>query len=228
LSPDFLGDNLRLLYGGWLIGEQLYNEALEQLEPLQPEDVVAPASLLFFQGVAHHRLLNKEKALATIGRLLENEQTIPRRYAMLAQLMEADMQPLEVDSLDEISRLMDSIRIRLGHARAGRRVRKEEDDVVAKLDKLIKQLEEMASQRQSGSSGSLRPSQPMQDSNPAGGTGPGNVDPKQLTAKDSWGNLPPKERQEALQQLGKEYPSHYRDVIEEYFRKLARDDTDQP
>ncbi len=38
-----------------------------------------------------------------------------------------------------------------------------------------------------------------------------------------WGNLPPKEREEALQQLGKDLPSHYRDVIEEYFRKLARD-----
>jgi hypothetical protein len=231
---DFLDDeqtaplvrnNLRLLYGRWLLAQQLYNEALEQLEPLRPEEVVDPASLLFFKSAAYHRLLKKPEGLATIAQLLENEQAVPHRYVTVARLMETDLRPLETDSLDEVSRLMDSIGIRLGHGRAGQRVRKEQDDVVSKLDKLIEQIEQQAQQAQSsGSSGSLRPSQPMQDSNPGGGTGPGNVDPKRLEGKGNWGNLPPKERQEALQQLGKDYPSHYRDVIEEYFRKLAQEE----
>jgi hypothetical protein len=63
----------------------------------------------------------------------------------------------------------------------------------------------------------------MPDSMPGGGSGPGNVDAKKLDGHADWGNLPPKEREEALQELGKDFPSHYRDVIEEYFRKLARD-----
>ena len=66
----------------------------------------------------------------------------------------------------------------------------------------------------------------MQDSLPGGGRGPGNIDPKDIAQKDGWGDLPPKERQQALQQLGKEFPSHYRLVIEEYFRKLSRDGAD--
>lgn len=227
VAAEFMRNNLRLLYGRWLTDHQLYNEALDQLQSLEPQDVVDPALLLFFRSAVHHRLLQKDEAIATITRLLENEQDIPHRYATVARLMEADLRPLEPDSLNEITRLMDSIHIRLGHGRAGRRVRKEEDDVVAKLDKLIKKLEEQAkkSQGAGGATGSLRPSQPMQDSNPGGGTGPGNVDPKRFAEKEDWGNLPPKERQEALQQLGKEYPSYYREVIEEYFRKLARDDT---
>ena len=61
----------------------------------------------------------------------------------------------------------------------------------------------------------------MQDSMPGGGTGPGNVDPKKLGTETDWGDLPPKQREEALQQLSKDLPSHYRTVIEEYFRKLA-------
>ena len=228
-QPEFLRNNLRLLYGRWLTGQQLYNEALEQLENLQPQDVVDPASLLFYQSAVYHRLLNKEKGLATIEQLLENQLAVPHRYAVVAGLMEADLRPLKADSLNEISRLMDSIRVRLGQGRAGVRVRKEEDAVVEKLDKLIEQIEQQAQQSQSSSAGGqLRPSQPMQDSNPGGGTGPGNVDPKRFSRKDNWGNLPPKQRQTALQQLGKEYPSHYRDVIEEYFRKLARDDVGQP
>jgi hypothetical protein len=35
--------------------------------------------------------------------------------------------------------------------------------------------------------------------------------------------LPAKDRQEVLQQISKDLPAHYRETIEEYFRKLARD-----
>jgi lipopolysaccharide biosynthesis regulator YciM len=45
-----------------------------------------------------------------------------------------------------------------------------------------------------------------------------------LGNKAGWGDLPPKQRHEALQQIGKDYPAHYRDVIEQYFRKLASED----
>jgi hypothetical protein len=81
-------------------------------------------------------------------------------------------------------------------------------------------------QQQSGSGsgqGSLNPSSPAQDSAPLGGSGPGNVDPKSTGNASGWGDLPPKQRQEALQQISKELPAHFREVIEEYFRKLARE-----
>jgi hypothetical protein len=119
---------------------------------------------------------------------------------------------------------MGDIRRRLNLARAGKKVRKQEDDVIAKLDKMIEELEKQRQQQQQQQSGGgNNPSQPMPDSMPGGGTGDGNVDPKRLASGRGWGNLPPKERQEALQQIGKDFPSHYREVIEEYFRKLARD-----
>jgi hypothetical protein len=223
--PDFVRNNLRLLYGRWLANQQLYNEALDQLAQLQPVDVVDPASLLFYQSVAYHRLLMKDECLPVVGRLMEQEDQIPRRYASVARLIQADMEPLTADSLDEVSRLMDSIKVRLGHGRAGTRVRKEEDDVIAKLDKMIDRIEQSQSQasQASGGQGGANPQSPMPDSMPGGGTGPGNVDPKKLGPHDNWGNLPPREREETLQELGRDFPSHYRDVIEEYFRKLARD-----
>ena len=64
---------------------------------------------------------------------------------------------------------------------------------------------------------------PMQDSMPGGGSGPGEVEQRRMGSRADWGDLPPKDRQEALQQIAKGLPSHYRQVIEEYFRKLARD-----
>ena len=42
--------------------------------------------------------------------------------------------------------------------------------------------------------------------------------------KSGWGDLPPKEREEAMQQIGRDFPSHYRDVIEQYFRRLAAEE----
>ncbi|HEU0069071.1 MAG TPA: hypothetical protein VFQ26_07430 [Nitrospiraceae bacterium] len=227
----FVRSNLRLYFGRWLAQRNYYDEALAQLQGLTPNDVVDPASLLFFQSVVNHRLLNKTDCLVTLERLLENEKVIPQRYLSVARLMRADIKPLETDSLDEVSRLMDDIRRRLDLGRAGKKVRDEEDDVIAKLDKMIEKMEEQQKQQQANSSsgqGALNPSNPAEDSVPAGGSGPGDVDPKRLTNKSGWGNLPPKDRQEALQQISKDLPAHFREVIEEYFRKLARDGGEEP
>ncbi|MDG2380301.1 MAG: hypothetical protein P8N76_01375 [Pirellulaceae bacterium] len=224
--PEWARKNLQLRYAQWLADGKYYNEVREQLEPLSPADVVDPASLLFYQSVAYHRLLAKEECLTSLNLLLENEATIPQRYATIAKLMKSDIEPLKPDSLDEVARLMDSIKVRLGHGRAGTRVRKEEDDVIAKLDKMIEQLEQQAQQSRSqsgGGQGNSAPNAPMDQSVPAEAKGPGNVDPKKLGAQTDWGNLPAKEQEEALQQLGKDLPSHYREVIEEYFHKLAKD-----
>ena len=224
-TPEFVRNNLRLLYGRWLAQHRLYDEALAMLGDLSPADVCDPATLLFYRGVAHHRLLQKDECLAAVQQLLEGEASIPRRYAVVARLMEADLRPLRVDSLDEVSRLMEDVRRRLGLGRAGRRVRQEEDDVIAKLDKMIEEVEKQQQQQQMAAANpdGSKSSRPAEDSLPLGGRGPGDVDQKPTGNTAGWGNLPPKQREEALQQMGKDLPAHYRELIEEYFRKLARD-----
>lgn len=222
-QPAMVRHNLRLLYGQWLAQHDYYDEALAVLESLQPEDVVDPAALLFYQTAGYHRMPDKQKCLPLAARLLENEKLIPRRHATIARLIQSDLETLKPDSLDEIARLMDEVERRLDLNRAGKRVRDQEDEVIAKLDKLIKKLEEQQQQQQAAMAANLTPSNPAQDSLPAGGKGPGNVDIKSIGTKSGWGNLPPKERQEALQQISKDLPAHYREVIEEYFRKLARE-----
>ncbi len=143
LAP-WLTANLHLYFGLWLANQQLFDESWEQLNGLQATDIVDPAALLFYQGVTAHRRLEKDQCLSTLVTLLENEASLPQRYLVVARLMQADLEPLKPDSLDEISRLMDNIHVRLGHGRAGKRVREEEENVIAKLDKLIEQLEEQA------------------------------------------------------------------------------------
>ena len=169
-TPSVVRDNLRLILGAWLADHQLYNEALQQIGDLTVENVADPGRLLFYQGAVHFRLRDREAGLAALRKLLEQPEAIPQRFATVARLMEADLATLKTDSLDEVVRIMDSVHVRLGHGRAGKRVRQEEKDVVAKLDKMIEQLEKQRQQRQMQQSkdgkGGKQSKSPMQQSRP--------------------------------------------------------------
>jgi hypothetical protein len=219
--PPVFANNLRLFYAQWLVHQSLYDEALEQLSDLKPDDVAAPASLLFYQGVLYRALLDRESGLRSIDQLLQGAQASPRRYVALARLMQDDLKDLQEDTLDHIARRMDDIHRRLDLGRAGSKVRKEEDGVIKSLDKLIKKLEDQQQQQQAGNSGSNQPMQPADQSRIMRNKGPGNVTKKDIGSESGWGNLPPKERERAMQQIGRDFPSHYRDAIEQYFRRLA-------
>jgi len=222
-TPPLVSANLRLLVGRWLVRESLFDEALAELRDLRPDEVVDPASLLFCQAVVHHRLLEKKPALAAIERLLVGRQHAPRRYVALAELMREDLEGVSEDTLDHIARRMEDVERRLELGRAGPKVRGIEDGVIRSLDKLIKDLEDQQQQCQSASN-TLQSSRPADDSRLMGGLGPGRVTRKKLGDKSGWGNLPPKEREEALQEIGRRFPSHYRDVIEQYFRRMAAEE----
>ncbi len=226
--PGWMQDTIRLACARSLAQRRMYDEALETLSGLQLTQVCDPASLLFYRATCEHHLLKRKECLADARLLLEREGEIPHRFVQLAQLMAADIEPLKSDSLDEVARLMRDVERRLDLGRAGKRVRDEEDEIVKKLDKMIENIEkQMQQQQQQQQGGSSQPnqaqSQPMQDSMPAGGKGPGDVDQKDIGNRSGWGNLPPAQRQEAMQRLTEELPSHYRDVIEGYFRQLAKE-----
>lgn len=242
-SPPLMRNNLRLLAARSLLQRELVDEGLELIKDFKPADVVDPAGLLFYQAVGHHRLLAKKECLTALSQLLERQDELPQRYLTVAQLMAADIEALKPDSLDEIARLMDDVRRRLDLARAGKKVRDQEDDVVAKLDKLIEELEkqqqeqEQQRQKQRQQQQQQQPRNGNQPQDPAGRDAndplresalprldsKGIVDPKDLGKKSGWGNLPPKDRQEVLQQIGRELPAHFRETIEDYFKRLARD-----
>ncbi|HKD36539.1 MAG TPA: hypothetical protein VKB78_07050, partial [Pirellulales bacterium] len=113
---------------------------------------------------------------------------------------------------------------------AGKKVRKVEDGIIASLDKLIEEEEQRQQQAAAAAAamgrGAKQSRSPAPDSAPLQGKGPGEVAKRQIGTHSNWGDLNPKERQEVLQSIGKEYPSHYREIIEQYFKRLAADDED--
>jgi hypothetical protein len=240
--PQFFRANLALAYAKALANRRVYEEALETLKLFKAEQVVDPASYLFFKAVAEHGLMLKKDANDTITRLLDDVPTAPERYKMVAALMHFDMVSWQdrsvLDKLAGIGRKMDNIQRRLDLARGGSKTQKIQKDVVARLDELIKELENQQNNggsssnggncpsggqaRGNGNGGSNQPSSHMQDSNIATNSGPGHIDAKKVQdLVKQWGKLPPRDREASMRELTREMDPRYREIVMEYFRRLS-------
>jgi len=229
-TPRLVRFNMRLYLARWLVQEGYYDEALSWTNGLSTDDVVAPEALLFYRAVAHHRLVEADEADIALGQLLQRQDELPIRYQKLAALMQKDVAGIKEDSLDHIGRRMEDIRRRLAQGRSGDRVQEVENGVIESLDKLIEKIEKQMQQAQAAAGGtpSGQPSgAPMDDSRIAEIKGPGEIQRRDIGRGTGWGNVPEKEREKALQEIGREFPSHYREVIEEYFRRLAAEESDE-
>jgi hypothetical protein len=233
-NPTFFRANLALAYGQALINRRVYEEGLESLKVAKVEQVVDPGTYLFDRAVAEHALLLRDDANRSVLRLLDDVVDAPERYKMVAALMHFDMQGWRDKDLGHVARLMDNIERRLDLYRGGPKTQEIQKKVVLRLDEMIKQLEDEQNQKDSqGKSGkgkptgkTVRPSSPAQDDYIGGIGGPGHVDPKKFRElSENWGKLPEKERAKALLDLVRDMPARHRELVENYFKNLARSDT---
>jgi len=232
--PNWIKSDVQLMACRVMVQNSLYDEALQRLKLIAIDQVSDPSTYLFYTAICQHHLLSRDECLENLSRLLEREMELPTRYAITARLMEADIQPLKEDSLDEISRLMNDVERRLTLGRTGKLVRDKQQTIVDKLDKSIEQLEQQIQQQQQQRKQQQQQkkpangdSSPLEESQMAEVKGPGEVDSKDIGKSSGWGNLPPAQRKEAIQDMTKDLPSHYRDVVEAYFKKLSKVPTDR-
>jgi hypothetical protein len=237
-KPAFLRSNLALAYAKALTKRRVYEEALDALKVAKPEQVVEPAGYLFHRAVAEHALLLKDDAIRSIARLLEDGADAPDRYRLVGMLMAVDMQAWKDKDLGTISRLMDNVERRLELGRGGPQTQKTQKQIVARLDELIKEIENQCKGSSQCNGGGCpnggQPGQkpgaqgpnPQQDSFGGNNSGKGEVDKKKFEQlAKQWGKLPDKERIQAMQELTRDLPAEYRELIESYFRKLAQSET---
>lgn len=224
----FYENNVKQFYARYLAVGGAYDQALVLFQQIDPAELVDPASSLFYRAVCEHGLLLKEEGLQTIETLLEHTEELPERYRAVATLMQADLEQLREKSLGEVARQMKDVHRRLSLGHGGQRVQEVEEKIIATLDELIEKMEsQQGSSSSSSANGQGSPSQGNQsdqglkDSRIAGGTGPGEVDPKDLGNDDKWGGLPDKAETNAKNLINRQFPQHYRQAVEEYLRKLA-------
>ncbi len=214
--------NLRSYFGRTFAELRLYDEALEQFAALDYAQLIDPAATLFFRAAAAQSLLQTELATESLKLLVKNTQGVPPRYKTTAELMLAELEGVEEQPLDKVARRMSDSERRLDLGRSGEQVQSVQEKIVADLDELIKRIEaQMGGGGGAGSSSSNESSSPAPDSVVKGSTAPGEVDKKKFGKEGQWGNLPEKKQAEAKNLINRNYPSHYRQAVESYFKKLA-------
>jgi hypothetical protein len=146
----FVRANLALAYARTLSNRRVHDEALDTLKTIKPEQVVDPATYLFHRAVCEHAMLLKPEAAKSIGRLIADSVDAPERYKIVGTLILLDMQTWKDKDLAAISRKMKVVEDRLQLARGGDKTQKIQKDIVARLDELIKELENKAKKQQQG------------------------------------------------------------------------------
>ena len=140
-KPAFYRANLALAYGKALTTRKVYEEALEALALVSPEEAIDPSALFFHKAVCEYQLMLKDKAEASIDRLLVDVNDSPERYRMVAALMHFDMLTWQEKDLGWIARKMGNIQRRLDLERGGKKTQKEQKEVLVRLDEMIKEIE---------------------------------------------------------------------------------------
>jgi tetratricopeptide (TPR) repeat protein len=142
--PRYFRANLGLAYGKALANRKVYEEALDALKAVKPEDVIDPSAYFFHRAVCEHALMYRAEADETIDKLLQDVVDAPERYRQVAWLMHYDMASWSDKGLDWIARRMNMIKDRLDLTRGGPKTRKMQREVLVKLDEKIKELENKA------------------------------------------------------------------------------------
>jgi hypothetical protein len=246
-QDPFFRTNVTLAFAKAAASKKVYEEALEALKGVNPEFAVDPASYYFFKAVSHHATAmktgDKEAAILSIVKLLDDVADAPDRYKMVATLMFFEMQNWASDpkDLSNIERLMDNSGRRLDLARGGEKTQDIQKKIVFRLDELIKEMEAKNKpgdgQCKSGNcpgggdkpgqgnkpGSTINPSSPAQDSNIMGGGGVGKVDPAELRKiAEQWGTLPPEKRAKVIQDITRDLPPKFEPMIKNYFEALDK------
>ena len=226
-QTNYLFGTLRYYLAQRLVQARLFDEAKKVLEDQTPENSIDPAGVLILKAVVLHHFSETEEGLATLKdfREIAARESVTRRSTELAKLLQFEWEKQsQEEETETISRQMNDVRRRLGQGRTDDDTQDAEEDVLQALENLIERIEQQAKQqRQQDQDGEGQQSNhPAEESRLLTQKGPGNIDRRDFQQGDNWGDLPPKDREEALLKIEKEFPPYYRDIIEQYFREMAK------
>ena len=241
-APKFYRANLTLAYARELVHRRVYEQALDALQQIKAEDVVDPAGYFFNRAVCEHGIIDKDNASKSINRLLGDVVLSPERYKTVSILMLMDMQTWKQTDLGDLARKMKNVKRRLQLARGGPKTQEMQKEIIRQLDRMINPPEPPRDPGDiepgppgnpddyepgpNNPNGRTIPT-PRQRSTPGGPSGPGQVDQKRVRdLVTNWGQMSERERAEAIQSITDGMDAMNRQLIENYFRNIAKDSQD--
>ena len=226
-STKFFQAQVEQFRARWLVQHRYYDEALPVLKSLDPDAAVDPAGLLFYRAICETELLARTDAMESLSLLLNNTLDVPQRFRVVAEMMQQELSGQEDDGLNQVERLMKDVERRLDLGKSDEGTQKQEDAVIAAIDKLLEDMEEQNQQQQGGGGAGGAPqnqsggTQGANQSQIKGGPADGIADRKELKEEGKWGMLNKQAEAKARELIRRKLPANFLDQIGRFSRKLA-------
>lgn len=206
-------------------------EAHEPIDRYTP----APEGLRFMVAYCQVHDLEYAAAFESLESFLETYPDAPERLRTSAVQMLTELARRAPGQLGDVFDLLRYAQRKISHGEVGRPVVKRQKEAIELLDALIEEAEQQEQEGQGsggggggGSSGGDQSGGGAKRSTlPGGQATEGELRRKRARPGEAWGKMPPKERERILQDLQKQFPSRYRDLLEQYYEQLAKD-SDEP
>ncbi len=188
----------------------------------------------FMEAYCLVHTLRYDQAVPALEAFLKHHPNAPERLRTAARQILTELSRRIPGRIGDVRDLLSYASRRIGHGATDEGVRRRQDQAVELLDRLIEEAEEQekncgGGEGEGGGQGGQNPG----GENPSGGArrsvlpqGEGDVGQLRTTrAKpgEMWGKMPPRQREEILQTLQKQFPSQYRELLEQYYTQLAKD-----
>lgn len=212
---------------------QMLTVIFEAHEPID-RYTVTPEGLRFMVAYCQVHNLEYAKAFESLESFLESYPDAPERLRTSAIQMLTELARRAPGQLGDVFDLMRYAQRKITHGEVGEPVVKRQKEAIDLLDALIEEAEQQEQQGQGdggGGGGSPGGNQSgggaKRSALPGGQATEGELRRRRARPGEAWGKMPPKERERILQDLQKQFPSRYRDLLEQYFEQLAKD-SDEP
>lgn len=185
------------------------------------------AEVDFLEGYCLLGDLRYEEAEAALTAFLEAHPDSSPRLTLAARQMLGELANRQPGRIGEVVDLMTFAGRRLANKDSGDVVQARQQKILELLDRLIEEAEaqeQSGGGGSSGGSGGQQPRTPLNDSSLPGGKpqeGPLQA-PRRANPGESWGAMPPAEREKILQALRDSFPGRYRRLVEQYYEEMAK------
>ncbi|MCG8404005.1 MAG: hypothetical protein MI923_02285 [Phycisphaerales bacterium] len=209
-------------------------DRVRKAHPPVEQYTTASDQFRFMLGYCQVHNLAYEQAYATFEDFLKNHPNAPERLRVSATQILTELSRRAPGRLGDVRDLLNYARRKIGLGFTDDDVLDRQDEAVELLDILIEEAEEQEQQgggggeggggKSGGDSGGQQPSGGAQRSTLPQGEGRiGELRKTRAKPGEMWGKMPPKEREQILQTLQKQFPSQYRELLEQYYKQLAKD-----
>lgn len=190
----------------------------------------------FILGYCQVHNLQYRDAYATFEDFLKNHPNAPERLVVGARQILTELDRRAPGRIGDVRDIMHYARRKISNGRLDEDLIVKQHEAVALLNSLIKEAEDQENQGQGdgegggggkggGDSGGKKdPGGGAQRSTKPQGHGDvGELRRQRARPGEMWGKMPPRDREELLQTLQKQFPSQYRELLEQYYKQLAKD-----